>query len=528
MTPRVAEHSEDLGTAESADSTGLIGIGRGIVGDGTEGQRTIRTNRTCGSWKAGKCREHGGNLEGEGVSEDERDTEVKPEEDRRDRRTTNEEGEDVERGRMRTEAAESGRNIGSGETRKVNRDNRKRRKPKRRCAGQRLTLRHMAVREAEAFRSGRRAGVLGKIGNGRVHGHMEENSLRRVLQGLSGEGRRNENSGPSWDQNQEPEQERCRMGYREGIREAEGEPDVPSGKQRMERGEDGKPSTSSGSDSGPRPVKPKPERELGNCHIVEFGLGSETAQAGTRRKEGMWKESEVLNQSSTKTSEPNPKEVLWCITDRDSIKTEGDSAEGQDRRWRTQIGEWNEKSRSLMDQCSISESRRFGVGVAATSERGRDVQLGRKMLAESNGLETQRLMEGKRNAKWSKVGSEVGSGEIREEVGQGNGGIRDERVGNKQEVGVSERDGGSGQGKWGIGIMRRAETSERCTERTRWAGQLGGRVRRVRRPQTVTRQAEGLGPKSQKSGDVSRIGNPVQRVSSDVMIHSFHFFNHRQ
>ncbi|KAJ7607439.1 hypothetical protein DFH06DRAFT_1149436 [Mycena polygramma] len=33
MTPRVAEHSEDLGAAESADSAGMIGIGGGIVGD---------------------------------------------------------------------------------------------------------------------------------------------------------------------------------------------------------------------------------------------------------------------------------------------------------------------------------------------------------------------------------------------------------------------------------------------------------------------------------------------------------------
>ncbi|KAJ7646391.1 hypothetical protein DFH06DRAFT_1135983 [Mycena polygramma] len=33
MTPRVAERSEDLGAAESAESAGLIGIGGGIVGD---------------------------------------------------------------------------------------------------------------------------------------------------------------------------------------------------------------------------------------------------------------------------------------------------------------------------------------------------------------------------------------------------------------------------------------------------------------------------------------------------------------
>ncbi|KAJ7604885.1 hypothetical protein DFH06DRAFT_1150832 [Mycena polygramma] len=124
MTPRVAEHSEDLGAAESAESAGLIGIGGGIVGDGTgtEGQGTIRTDRTCGSWKAGKCQEPGGNPEGK----------VKPEKDRRDRRTTIEEEEDVEKRRMMTEAAGGGRSIGSGETRKVNRDNRKRRKSRRR------------------------------------------------------------------------------------------------------------------------------------------------------------------------------------------------------------------------------------------------------------------------------------------------------------------------------------------------------------------------------------------------------------
>ncbi|KAJ7622800.1 hypothetical protein DFH06DRAFT_1143132 [Mycena polygramma] len=34
MTPRVAEHSEDLGAAESADSAGFIRISRGNIGDG--------------------------------------------------------------------------------------------------------------------------------------------------------------------------------------------------------------------------------------------------------------------------------------------------------------------------------------------------------------------------------------------------------------------------------------------------------------------------------------------------------------
>ncbi|KAJ7661875.1 hypothetical protein DFH06DRAFT_1129059, partial [Mycena polygramma] len=124
MTPRVAENSEGLGAAESAESAGLIGIGGGIVGDGEsgctditvsplyvpcpqgtgiEGQRTIRTDRACRSWKAGKCREPGGNLEGE---------------DQRDRRSTIEEEEDVEKRRMMTEATGGGRSIGSGDTRK--------------------------------------------------------------------------------------------------------------------------------------------------------------------------------------------------------------------------------------------------------------------------------------------------------------------------------------------------------------------------------------------------------------------------
>ncbi|KAJ7631996.1 hypothetical protein DFH06DRAFT_1140340 [Mycena polygramma] len=430
LTPRVAERSEDLGAAESAESARLIGIGGGIIGDGesgctditvsplyvpcpqgTEGQRTIRTDRTCGSWKAGKCREHGGNPEGEGVSEDERDTEVKPEEDRRDRRMTNEEGEDVERGRMMMEATGGGRSIGSAETRKVNQDNRKRRKPRRRSKVD--TEAHGGARgqsiperpKSRSFREGQ------KRESAWPHGRkLAEKSFYGVAKGNKMKVRARARTATK-----SRKQEQCRMGYREGVRKAEGKPEAPKWKTedgkagvsaeldgdlkqvkvvrerdrnhrprprghrrrekevKGERGEDGKPPTSSGSDSGPRPRKPKPERELENCHIVEFRLGSETAQAGTGQKERMWKETK------------------------------------DDRRWRTRIGEWNEKSRSLMDQCSISEARRFGVGVVATSERGLDVQLGRKILAKSNGLETRRLVEGNVNAKLSKVGSEVGS-----------------------------------------------------------------------------------------------------------------------
>ncbi|KAJ7648801.1 hypothetical protein DFH06DRAFT_1135603 [Mycena polygramma] len=213
-----------------------------------------------------------------------RDTEVKPEKDRRDRRSTIEEEEDVEKGRMMTEATGGGRSIGSGETRKVNRDDRKRRKTEGRSKV-----------DTEA------------------HGGAKGRSVPERLKSRSSR----------------------------------------EGRKQEERGEEGKSASSSGSDSGPRPRKLKPERELENCHIVEFGLGSVTVQAGTGRKEGMWKETKE------------------CITNRDLIEAEENSAEGQDRRWRTRIGEWNEKSRSLMDQCSISEARRFGVGVVATSDKVR-------------------------------------------------------------------------------------------------------------------------------------------------------------
>ncbi|KAJ7601818.1 hypothetical protein DFH06DRAFT_1400819 [Mycena polygramma] len=52
MTPRVAEHSEDLGAAESADSAGLIGIGGGIVGDGESGCTDITDLHM--SWRTSK------------------------------------------------------------------------------------------------------------------------------------------------------------------------------------------------------------------------------------------------------------------------------------------------------------------------------------------------------------------------------------------------------------------------------------------------------------------------------------------
>ncbi|KAJ7635952.1 hypothetical protein DFH06DRAFT_1139032 [Mycena polygramma] len=441
MTPRVAEHSEDLGAAESADSAGSIGIGGGNAGDGESGCTDIteqeqKAKERSGPIEPAEVRRQGGVGSLEGIRKA-KDTEVKPEKDRRDRRSTIEEEEDVEKRRMMTEATGGGRSIGSGETRKVNRDNRKRRKSRRRCAGQRLTLRHMAVREAETFRSGRKAGVLGKVGNGRSskekYGVVKGDEMK--VRARAGTGTKN------W------KQERCRMGQGRPrkMSESSAEAETPRSEKGTWRGmkidlnkvkvvEEVPESSAEAEGSRGRKRKsrmgvgkePKPERELENCHVVEFGLGSETAQAGTGRKEEMWKETKDASQSSTKASEPSfPSKNRAKPDSAGSIKAEENSAKGQDRRWRTRIGEWNEKSRSLMDQCSISEARRFGVGVVATSERGRD--LSRKILAESNGLETQRLVEGKVNAKSSKVGSGVGSGEIREEVGYGNEGITDEQ-----------------------------------------------------------------------------------------------------
>ncbi|KAJ7621896.1 hypothetical protein DFH06DRAFT_1143329 [Mycena polygramma] len=240
MTPRVAEHSEDLGAAESAESAGLIGIGGGIVGDvelgctditvsplyvpcpqgtGTEGQRTIRTDRTCGSWKAGKCREHGGNPEGE---------------DRRDRRTTNEEGEDVERGRMMTEATGGGRSIGSGETRKVNRDNRKRRKSRRRSKV-----------DTEAY-----GGAKGRNVPERPKSRSSREGWRRECAWPHGRKLAEKSFGDemkvragAWTGTKSRKQMRCWIGYREGVQEAEGEPELPKWKT-----EDGKAGVSAEKD----------------------------------------------------------------------------------------------------------------------------------------------------------------------------------------------------------------------------------------------------------------------------------------
>ncbi|KAJ7603149.1 hypothetical protein DFH06DRAFT_1152126 [Mycena polygramma] len=98
MTTRVAEHSKDLGAAESADSAGLIGIDGGIVGDG-------------------KCREHGGNPESKVCRKMNRTRKWNRKKDRMDRGTTIEEGENVEKREVMTEATGGGRSIGSGETR---------------------------------------------------------------------------------------------------------------------------------------------------------------------------------------------------------------------------------------------------------------------------------------------------------------------------------------------------------------------------------------------------------------------------
>ncbi|KAJ7622802.1 hypothetical protein DFH06DRAFT_1143134 [Mycena polygramma] len=417
MTPRVAEHSKDLGAAESADSAGFIRISGGNIGDGTgtEGQRTIRTDRTCGSWKAGKCWEPGGNPEGEGVSEDERDTEVKPEKDRRDRRTTIEEEEDVEKRRMMTEATGGGRSIGPGENRKVNRDNRKRRKPRRRSKVD--TEAHGSARgrnvperpKSRSSREGRkresawphgrklaqksffgpelgpepRAGSRSDVGWGIGKESGKRNASRKFRSGKRRIGRPEYR--PSWMEN-DLKQVKAE-GHRRRKKEVKG------------RREDGKPPTSSGSDSGPRPRKPKPERELENCHIVEFGLGFETAQAGTGRKEGMWKETKEITRPM------------------DRIGGEQLGSENGMRR----ADHWwiNAQSRRLGDlESELLQPRVRGRDVrrhhSHSGGSANKVQIGQRILAERIGLETRRLVEGKVNAKSSKVGSEVGSGEIRE------------------------------------------------------------------------------------------------------------------
>ncbi|KAJ7605740.1 hypothetical protein DFH06DRAFT_1150353 [Mycena polygramma] len=357
MTPRVAEHSEDLGAAESAESAGLIGIGGGIVGNGTgtEGQRTIRTDRTCGSWKAGKCREPGGNPEGEG------------------------------RGRCRERENDDGgnRSIGSGETRKVNRDDRKRRKTEGRSKV-----------DTEAHGSARGRSV------------PERPKSQKSREGRKRECRPREISESSAEAETPRLEKRTPRGMKidlnkvkvvEEVPESSAEAETPR-KSRMGEGKEGRWEAS---------------------HIVGFGLGSENTQAETGPKGSRKTATLSSSDSGPRPRKPELDGRKECgrRPRTDLIKAENDSAEGQDRKWRTRIGEWNEKSRSLMDQYSISEARRFGVGVVATSERGRDVQLGRKILAKSNGLETRRLVEGNVNAKSSKVGSEVGSDEIRDGVG---------------------------------------------------------------------------------------------------------------
>ncbi|KAJ7606452.1 hypothetical protein DFH06DRAFT_1149919 [Mycena polygramma] len=374
MTPRVAEHSEDLGAAESAGSAGLIGIGGGIVGDGesgctditvsplyvpcpqgtgTEGQRTIRTDRTCGSWKAGKCREPGGNPEGEGVSEDERDTEVKPEKDRRDRRMTMEEEEDVEKRRMMTEATGGGRSIGSGETRKVNRDNRKRRKSRGRSKID--TEAHGGARgrnvperpKSRSSREGRKRQSAWPCGR-----KLAEKSFFGPE--LGPEPKTGSRSNVGWGIGKESGKQKAGRRFR-------------SGKRRMGRPE-----------YWPRGMK----IDLKQFKVMEEVPESSAEAEGYRGRKGKWqvyisqpRKVEALHNQTIrrKSTMGEGKEVKMEASHivgfglRDSIKAERDSAEGQDRRWRTRIGEWNEKSRSLMDQCSISEARRFGVGVVATS-----------------------------------------------------------------------------------------------------------------------------------------------------------------
>ncbi|KAJ7602212.1 hypothetical protein DFH06DRAFT_1153022 [Mycena polygramma] len=331
--------SEDLGAAESADSAGLIGIGGGIVGDEpAEVGRQGSVGSLEGIRKAKVCRKM------------KRDTEVKPEKDRRDRRSTIEEEEDVEKVRMMTEATGGGWSIGSGETRKVNRDNRKRRKSRRRS----------------------------KVDTEAHGGARGRSVLERPKSRSSREGRKRESA---WPHGRKLAEKSFGIGKESGKRKASRT--FRGGKRRMGRPE----------------YRPSwMENDLKQVKVVR---------------------------ERDRNQRPRPRDT------GDSIKAERDSADGQDRRWRTRIGEWNEKSRSLMDQYSISEARRFGVGVAATSERWprrpqtpqthqmkceQDAAQPRD-LGREHGLETRRLVEGKVNAKLSKVGSEVGSGEIREEVG---------------------------------------------------------------------------------------------------------------
>ncbi|KAJ7616288.1 hypothetical protein DFH06DRAFT_1145559 [Mycena polygramma] len=450
MTPRVAEHSEDLGAAESADSAGLIGIGGGNAGDGTgtEGQRTIRTDRTCESWKAGKCREPGGNPEGEGVSEDERDTEVKSEKDRRDRRSTIEEEEDVEKRRMMTEATGGGRSIGSGETRKVNRDNWKRRKSRRRSK---------VDAEAHGGAKGRNVPERPKGRSSREGRKWEK--MYGVVKGDEMKIRARAETGTK-----SRKQERCRMGYREGIRGAEGEPGVPKRKtEDREAGDIGREGwrfdlkqvkvveedigivgrgrdTEIGKGSGkwkvhisqPRKVEALHNRTIRRKSTMGEGKDGKMGSLPLRRVrtrfrdrasrnwKGGWKTAtSSSSDSGLRPCKPEPDgrkedpsevpKTLWCITDRGSIKAEDSEV----------------RSRSC---CNFGAVAEMSAKTTDTPDEVQQAATRPKDLGREHGLETRRLVEGKMNANSSKVGSEVGSGEIREEVRLENGRIRDERV----------------------------------------------------------------------------------------------------
>ncbi|KAJ7604788.1 hypothetical protein DFH06DRAFT_1150847 [Mycena polygramma] len=164
-------------------------------------------------------------------------------------------------------------------------------------------------------------------------------------------------------------QERCRIGYREGIREAEGEPEVP--KRKTEDRKAGM-SESSAEAETPRSEKGKWKVHISRPRTVE-ALHDQTIRRKSRMGEGKEVKMGSLPYRRVRTRVRDHASRNWTKgrnVERDqgnSIKAENDSAEGQDQRWRTRIGEWNEKSRSLKDQYSISEARRFGVGVAATS-----------------------------------------------------------------------------------------------------------------------------------------------------------------
>ncbi|KAJ7676092.1 hypothetical protein DFH06DRAFT_1122842 [Mycena polygramma] len=386
MTPRVAEHSEDLGAAESADSAGWIGIGGGIVGDGqsgctditvsplyvpcpqgtgTEGQRTIRTDRTCGSWKAGKCREPGGNPEGEAG-----------------KKTGGiggrqiEEEECVEKRRMMAEVTGGGRSIGSGETLKVNRDNRKRRKSRRRSKVDTEAhggARGRSVPERPKSRSSREGR---KRESAWPHGRkLAEKSF------LGPEPRAGSRSDVGWGIEKESGKRKASRKFRSGKRRI-GRPeyrpswmenDLKQVKVVRERDRNLRPrprDTGGGKRKKPRMGEGKKVKMGSLPHRrVRTWVREHASRNRTEKEVGKLPHCRVWTRVRDRASR-NWTEGKNVEGDQGhSIEAEENSAEGQDQRWRTRIGEWNEKSRSLMDQYSISEARRFGVGVAATSER---------------------------------------------------------------------------------------------------------------------------------------------------------------